>query len=425
LKEESQPRVLLCATMWWTASARLATAFLRHGCRVSAVCPPGHPLRFVTGIESIYPYKLLNSVGSLKAAIHAARPSLIVPCDDGAVWQLHELHTNEAELRPLIEHSLGAKEAYPTIQRRADVLQTAVELGIRVPFTQTVNSVEDLKGWCLDAPAVLKIDGTWGGEGVTIVRSQSEAIGGFRSAFGVTKACIAWKRFLINRHPLALWSWRRRKSSSITIQEFIPGRPATTMFACWQGEVLASVTVEVLASRGAIGAATIVRLVQNEEIDSASRLLARKFMLSGFHGLDFILEEGTGAAYMLELNPRATQLGHLNLPSQGDLAGVLAAKLSNEPVCPPAPEDCIPGNTIAFFPQALNWNLKSVYLRDAYHDIPWEEPALVQELMRVSWPDRQVLNLIFLNFRASRRSGNKDDAFTPIEMKLRSLRKSL
>jgi serine phosphatase RsbU (regulator of sigma subunit) len=33
--------------------------------------------------------------------------------------------------------------------------------------------------------------------------------------------------------------------------------------------------------------------------------------------------KGTGAAYLIELNPRCTQLGHLRLPGQGDLAGVL------------------------------------------------------------------------------------------------------
>jgi len=424
LIEESQPRVLLCATMWWPASARLAMAFLRHGCRVSAVCPPGHPLRFVTGIESLHTYKRLNTIASLAAAIRAVGPSLIVPCDDGAVWQLHELHATEAEFRPLIEHSLGAKEAYPTLQKRGDLLKAAVELGIRVPVTQIVNSVDDLKGWCVDAPAVLKVDGTWGGEGVTIVRSHSNAVRGFRSAFGATKAGVAWKRFLINRHPLAIWSWQRRKSSSITIQEFIQGHPATAMFACWRGEVLASVTVEVLASQGATGAATIVRLVQNEEIDSAARLIAKRFMLSGFHGLDFILEEGTGAAHLLELNPRATQLGHLSLPLQGDLAGVLIAKITNEPVSPPKPDDCIQSNTIAFFPQALNWNLKNIHLPEAYHDIPWEEPALVQELMRVSWPDRQILNLIFLNIRAAKSMSSKDGVSTPTELKIRSLRKS-
>lgn len=417
MEEESRPSVLLCARLWWPSSARLAMAFLRHGCRVSAVCPPGHPLRYVKGIGSIYPYRGLGSLGSLKAAIRAAKPSLIVPCDDGAVWQLHELHASEADLRPLIEHSLGAPEAFPAIRRRGEVLRVAAELGIRVPLTQTVNSVEDLKGWCLDAPAVIKLDGTWGGEGVAIVRSQQEAIRGFRSAFGATRASVAWKRFLINRHPVALWSWRKRKSSSITIQEFIPGRPATTMFACWRGEVLASITVEVLASQGATGSATVVRLLEHNEIESAARLLAGKLKLSGFHGLDFILEEGTGSACMIELNPRATQLGHLSLSSHGSLVGAIAAKLGNNTAHPGAPEYRIEDNTIAFFPQAFKSNPKSAYLTHAYHDVPWEEPKLVQELLRDSWPDRQLLNRIFRNFRTRKQPDLKQEVFPPINSK--------
>ena len=418
LEKESRPSVLLCARLWWPSSARLAMAFLNHGCRVSAVCPPGHPLRYVTGIGSIYPYRGLGSLGSLKAAIRAAGPSLIVPCDDGAVWQLHELHASEPDLRPLIEHSLGAAEAYPTIRRRGEVLRVAAELGIRVPRTQTVNSVEDLKGWCLNAPAVIKLDGTWGGEGVAIVRSQPEAIRGFRSAFGAARASVAWKRFLINRHPLALWSWRKRKSASITIQEFIPGRPATTMFACWRGEVLASTTVEVLASQGATGSATVVRLLEHNEIENAARLLAHKFKLSGFHGLDFILEEGTGSACMIELNPRSTQLGHLNLSSHGDLTGVIAAKLGNETASPAAPEYPIQDSTIAFFPQAFKSNPESVYLTHAYHDVPWEEPALVRELLRDSWPNRQWLSRIYHYFRARKQLDLRHEMFKPINSKL-------
>jgi predicted ATP-grasp superfamily ATP-dependent carboligase len=354
----------------------------------------------VSKIGAIHPYNALGSLRSLKAAILAEDPSLIIPCDDGVVWQLHELHANEPKLRPLIERSLGSPEAYPAIQKRGEILRVAGELGIRVPLTETVKSIEDLKGWCLDAPAVLKLDGTWGGEGVAIVHSQAEAIRGFRSTFGAAKIGVAWKRFLINRHPVALWFTRKRKSKSVTIQEFIPGRPATTMFACWDGEVLASITVEVLASQGATGSAIVVRLLKHDEIERAARLLARQFKLSGFHGLDFILEEGTGSAYMIELNPRATQLGHLSFYSHDDLAGVMAAKLGEAIAYPVASQVRCQKDTVAFFPQAFKANPKSAYLTQAYHDVPWEEPALVRELLRDSWPDRQFLNRIFRNFRA-------------------------
>lgn len=407
MSEDQRPKILMCATMWWPLGARFAMAFVRHGCKVSAVCPPGHPMRFVSGIESLHPYTGLSSAKSLRAAILATHPDLIVPCDDGVVWQLHELHANNPEFRPLIERSLGAKEAYPTLQRRGEVLRTAKELRIRVPLTQTVKSVEDLKDWCVGTPAVLKLDGTWGGEGVIIARTQDKAVAAFHRLSKPFSAYLAWKRFLINHDPLALWSWRRQTKSSVTVQEFIQGCPANTMFACWNGEVLAVVTVEVLASQGATGAATVVRLVQNDEIEQAARLLARKFKLSGFHGLDFILEEHSGAAYLIELNPRCTQLGHLNLLRAGDLAGALCAKLLNLSIQEPTPDasqkQLTTESTVAFFPQALNWNPKSEYLSRGFHDVPWEEPALVRELLRRPWPERQLLSRIYHYFRAPQR----------------------
>src|ERR1700722_13669402 len=139
-EQKSQPKVLICATLWWPASARLAMAFLRSGYRVFAVCPPGHPMRFVDGIEAIYPYRMLNPSASLERAVSAAGPDIVVPCDDAAVWHPHELHARQARFRPLIERSLGAPEYYPGLRSRAHVLETASELGIRVPATHVVNS---------------------------------------------------------------------------------------------------------------------------------------------------------------------------------------------------------------------------------------------------------------------------------------------
>jgi hypothetical protein len=420
LDGNSQPKILICATLWWPSSARLAIAFLRHRCSVSALCPPGHPLRFVTGIDSIYSYQGIASIGLLRDAIRAAQPTLIVPCDDMAVWQLHALHANEADLRPLIELSLGAAEAYPAIQQRGEVLRVAQSLGIRVPLTQTLNSAEELEYWTFVKPAVLKLDGTWGGEGVTIVRSLTEATQTFHSAPKTMKAWMAWKRFLINRHFFALWAWQRRKNSKMTIQEFIPGRPATTMFACWRGEVLASSTVEVLVSQAPTGAANVVRVLKNNEIENAVRLLARKLQLSGFHGLDFVLEQDTDAAYLLELNPRATQLGHLNLSAHGDLAGVMAGKLKNEAPDRIASENQIQNNTIAFFPHAFKSNPGSAYLHQGYHDVPWDEPALVRELLCDPWPERQWQSRIYQSLGFRKKLDSEFLVYQPIDSKLHS-----
>jgi len=359
----------------------------------------------VEGVKTVYLYRGLDSLGALKDAIHASNPTLIVPCDDGVVWQLHELHDRNPELRPIIEHSLGPAGTYPTIRNRNALLDSAREIGIRVPATQTLSSEDDLKRWPLDAPAVLKLDGTWGGSGVVIVRSPDEAVSAFRRLSKPMGTGVVWKRWLVNRDALALWSWRRLDRPSVSIQEYIPGRPANAMIASWKGEVLGIVTVEVLTAQGATGAATVVRVIRNEEIEQAASLLARKFEFTGFHGLDFMLEEKTGAPYLIELNPRCTQLGHLRLSSQGDLAGKISAALigKSETDIASEPVDCAPGSTIAFFPQAFAWNPKSLYLRSGYHDVPWEESALVRELLRTSWPERQLLNRIYHHFRVPKR----------------------
>ncbi len=407
LDNQHQPDVLLSASLWWPTSPRLAMAFLKAGCRVSAICPSGHPLRVVSGIHSIHPYRGLDSIGSLRTAIHAAKPEIIVPCDDGAVWQLHALHQAEPAFRALIERSIGAPEAYPILESRSLTLQVASELGIRVPATRAIESIAELHTPDLEWPAMLKIDGTWGGDGVVPVAGPQQAAEIFPSLNGARRAAIAWKQFLANCHPLARWLWSRRHGSVATLQKVVLGRQATTMFACWSSEVLASVTVEVLASQGPTGSATVLRLVRNEEIERASRLMAQKLSLSGFHGLDFVIEEGTDAPFLIEMNPRATQLGHLNVNPEGNLAEVLAARLTNRPTNGSPESSRIENNVIALFPHALKTDPGSRFLVTGYHDVPWEQPELVRELLGKPWPERRLLNRILTAFKILAPRGTK------------------
>jgi len=379
-------------------------AFLRHGCSVSAVVPAGHAMSLVPSIGKLYRYSGTRSLQSLRRAILSANPNLIVPCDDHAVLQLHALHAAHPDLRPLIELSLGSPAGYSTLDSRHKLLTLAAGLGIRTPLTLAAPnaSAPDLWPQALwpHPSAVLKLDATCGGAGVCITHSQSALEAARRRFSRPLTAATAVKRLIVNRNPVALWSWRAQPNPSLTLQQFIPGRPANSMIACWQGEVLASVTVEVLASQGETGSATIVRFLQNDEIDEASRKLARELSLSGFHGLDFILPHGnadpsTQPAHLIELNPRCTQLGHLVLPGQGDLAGVLLAKLTGKPS---AIENPIRSGTVAFFPQALTWNPDNPFLSSGFLDIPTTAPALIAELQRKEWPYRQLPARIYHHF---------------------------
>jgi predicted ATP-grasp superfamily ATP-dependent carboligase len=118
----------------------------------------------------------------------------------------------------------------------------------------------------------------------------------------------------------------------------------------------------------------------------AAERIARRLRLSGFFGLDFIMETGSGAAYLIEMNPRCTPLCHLQFGKGRDMVGALRAQLSGEPVRDAPPVTL--NDLIAYFPQA--WNCKSEFLDSCYQDVPQGEPELVQELLR-PWPDRSLL----------------------------------
>jgi hypothetical protein len=399
LDPKDQPKVLLVATLWWPLSARLAARFLRYGCDVSAICSPGHLLHHLTGIRSVHHFSALDPGASLAEAIAATKPDIIIPCDDRAVWQLHELHASRPDLRPLIESSLGPASEFDIIATRLKLLETARALGIRVPETRPIAAESDVRAWFAGGPrpSVMKADATWGGSGVRMVGSEREALeayGKLRRRGGLGGAL---KRLVVNRDPLATWTLRRQENAAVTLQERIAGRPANAMVACWRGEALAIAAVEVLSSQGPTGAGIVVRVVDNREIARAGRLLAERLGMSGFFGLDFVVDPATGTAHLIELNPRSTQLGHLAILSKGDLASVLYAKLAGRPCGdPPAP---IGNDVIAFFPQALEAEPPSGFVAGAHVDIPWENPQLVRELRLPLWPERQWLTRLYHRYR--------------------------
>jgi hypothetical protein len=390
--------VLLVAANWWPAPARLASALIEQGCAVRALCPPHHPLRYVDGVTACTLHAV-NPRQSLEHALRRTHPGFILPCDDRCVLLLHELHRRRPQWRELIERSLGDPRAFEVLESRAALLSIARQLGVRVIDACVVESAAQAsERHARSGPTpFLKMDGTGGGEGVQMVRSAAEAAAAFRSLRASLGLPTLLKRWLINRDPLALWSWSRRASARIVLQPRVAGTPANIMVACWQGEVVGAVMVEVLASQGPTGAALVVRLIECEEARHAAVRLAAHFRLSGFFGLDFIIEPGSGAAHLIEMNPRSTQLGHLKLP-QGDLAGAwYAAATGRERRRSGTP---IEADIIAFFPQALRWGLDSTALKSVYHDVPQGQERLRAMLEQEPWPERQWRARAYHLFRA-------------------------
>ena len=390
------PRILLTDTNRWPSSARLAIGLSKAGCRVWGVCPTrGHPLLYTRVVQQTFPYSGLRPLESLVAAIEATEPQIIIPCDDRGVEHLHEVHararsqgTAGTRLASLIECSLGPPESYSIASARCDLLKIACEEGLRVPDTKLVKTVDDLNSWQAghSLPWVLKGDGTFGGRGVRIAHTSVQAEECFSEITTLFKATRAIKRTIVNRDPFWLRPWWNNYRPAVIVQSHIQGRPANCAVVCWKGKVLAGIGVEVVSSEGSTGPAIVVRVVDNSEMMLAAERIARRLGLSGFFGLDFIIQEGSGAAYLIEMNPRCTPLSHLQLGTGRDLIAALCAQLSGQPMqeTPAVTRKDI----IAYFPQA--WTGKSEYLESGYLDIPQEEPELVQDLLR-PWPDRSLL----------------------------------
>jgi hypothetical protein len=394
------PKVLLTDTNRWALAARLAIGLSEAGCVVSAVCPArGHALLKTGVVRQIFPYSGFHPLESLAAAIEAVEPDMIVPSSDYGVGHLHELYTQSrkrgtagSKLAALIERSLGSPASHSIVSSRYELLQLARKEGVRVPSTSRANTAEEIESWRSreSFPWVLKVDGTWGGGGVEIVRSPDHIQQSFKQLTRLFRLRRAIKRIFVNRDPFWFRPWWNRSQHAVSAQSYVHGSPANCAVVCWEGRVLAGIGVEVVTSDGLTGPASIVRIVHNAEMMFAADRIASRLGLSGFFGLDFMIEAGSGAAYLIEMNPRTTPLCHLRLGKGRDMVGALWAQLAGQPV--PEPPPVTQNEMIAYFPQA--WGGDRDLLESCFQDIPQSEPELVEELLQ-PFPDRTLLYRLF------------------------------
>ena len=364
---------------------------------VKAVCPPNHPLSKTGAAQETYIYRGLMPVMSFAKAIALAKPDFIIPGDDLAVQHLHQLFCREQrngeagkDTCALIERSMGVAESFPVVYSRSKFMDLAEEEGIRVPKTREIASLEELRDWGvrMGFPTVLKANGTSGGEGVRVVHTAQEAERAFRRLQAPPIFARVAKRVLLDRDTTLVGQMLSRRQSVVNAQVFIPGREATSLVACWKGTVLAALYFEVLTKQDSTGPASVVRMIQDADMISATEKMVRRLNLSGLHGFDFMLEAQTGKAYLIEINPRTTQAGHLRLGPGRDLPAALHAAISGGVVREAT--KVTESDTIAFFPQEWLRNPGSAFLRSGYHDVPWEEPELVRVCLRKqrSWSAR-------------------------------------
>ncbi len=346
--------VLLVTAMSWPFPAQLAGAFAGAGAQVEALAPAGsllarscHPLRQ-------HLYSSLAPMDCLTQAIAAAKPDMIVPCDD-LVAQLVALVQNDP------------------LPGRQDFLRRAADAGAPIAASEEIACEKDLETAIgrLGLPLVLKSDHSWGGEGVMIAASRQQAVSAFRRLNRQSRLRNIL-RVLRGRgnHFLteALYPVARRVSA----QTFVAGQPATSSVACWRGKVVAAHHFDVQLSTTPTSPASLIALSDCGQMAEAAEAVASAFNLSGLFGLDYI-RDPRGRVHLLEMNRRATPTMHL--PLKHDLA---ASLLHSAGFAAHARTAVTDKKQIALFPREWLRDPASPWLKQAYHDVPWDDPEVLR-----------------------------------------------
>jgi hypothetical protein len=382
-------RLLMVACRDSEFAAALAARFAQIGFAVAAVCPSIHVLSYSSAIETCFRYSIGGLARPLRKALSSYQPILIIPCDDPARSALSSLHATSTKLRrsedsyfkALIQRSLGSPEYFSIAEEKSRLMAALCSKQIRLPATTNIADLDALRMHCQSAeyPLLLKRDHTWGGKGVEICRSSDEAIKAYRrltrrpAASEVIRDTFNW-----GVGPL-LADFVKLPNDAITAQAFIKGRPANRAVACWEGKVLAGVTVEVIESILPTGPGSVVRIVDNLEIERMVGIIGQELSLSGLYGFDFILEHHTDLPYFLELNARATPTCHLGRTPATDICKAIyrsATCQGDDPARGEIDSKDIEG-PIALFPTEWYRCPNSPELVTSHHLVPWDDPKVL------------------------------------------------
>jgi hypothetical protein len=349
----------------WLGIARLPEALKRVGFRVGVMCPRGSPIGFTSFVDRrwLIDETVTTIAGTHKIIQHVVDewlPERIVPGDDKAAHVLHNMLATRTDpgraspLRTLLLNSLGDPERYREIMLKSALPETAGACAVEIPPALVLPGDAEAAAFVQEHafPVMLKPDFGVAGSGLAFCQTDGE----------------------LREHLERL---RANKRAAFTLQKFIEGQSAGVSCVASQGRLLEAI---IYASDRRVydyGPTAVSRRLDRPDIIAATGRLIRHFGFNGFAGLDFIIEGRTGKALLLEFNPRPAPMAARAHLMGVDLAGAYMAALTNT-----EPQHCeaVTG-MIALFPQEWMRDPESPFLHTAWHDVPWNDPELLQHLV--------------------------------------------
>lgn len=381
------------------------SAFAKAGCACAVMSPPEFicaQSRFATRHFPLPRHRglwlgFLGVRPGLERALRDWSPDLVVPLDDAAARLLRGLAVGRsvsAELAHLLQRSLGSPSGYQVTGRRAQFLALAGQIGVRAPRSLAASPATALEAAeKIGYPVALKRENSCAGFGVTIAKDATElqaaivatGFGGWRSLLRHW-ALLQRANLKLQQLVARLAGGGSEAKAPFEVQQFVPGASsAFRVVAAWQGQVLAGISFErSCVNRPPIGNVTVMRHMEHAEMAASTERIVAALGYSGFALVDFMIQEDTGHAYVIELNARTTGIVHLGPCFGHDVCGALARQLglaapSSDPVA------ALDERPIVLFPRELERDPNSAWLqpgRKVHHDVPWDDPSVLEVYYR-------------------------------------------
>jgi glutathione synthase/RimK-type ligase-like ATP-grasp enzyme len=407
-------KVLVMATQRTPLAGRISIALDDSGFCVATLTPRGHPARRLRRISHHFACRAGRRWKSALSAIDRWSPDFLVPTDDLAVRELQALHRRMAasgeesrrRIADVIEFSLGPAASFPATHNKSDFIARVEAEGLRCPRTVVIPAARAFKSLPpgLNYPIVVKADHSYGGMCVRI----ADGDGALRAAVWELQTPATWhsrvRRLagaILGSDVFARLALPLRRT--ISLQEYIHGRPCNRAVICWNGKVLAGISAEAMEVAHEYGPASVVRLIDHPEMTMVAGHMVKCLNLSGFVGFDFVLDSSKRAR-VIEMNPRVTPICHLSAANGTNLTQALYRQLTGLPPLPaPASADRVP---IALFPGEIVRAPSSEYIRSYRHDVPWNEPQFVHCVLDQALRRRVLTRLrTFLEHRLAQLTG--------------------
>jgi biotin carboxylase len=364
----------------YVAPARMPRELSRAGFAVTVLAPKDalatrtvHAAAIVRFPERASIYEWLHTVAS---TAQRSAAQLLLPGDDVTLRLLMRLVLDPppelksdamAELAALVMRSLGDPAGYGASLDKSSLARVAASVGVAVPAGEAVGdeaaavTVADALGY----PVIVRpLVGT---AGVGVVRCADEA--------AVRQAM---------RDLPSPESFPPIGNGRALVQRLLTGLGANHAAVSWQGRQLAGFTrTAVQTQREEGGPSSVSRYAPQPGIAAGNQRLIAALGLTGFSSTEYLIDDATGVAHLIEINRRMTPATHTGAQIGVDLAGALAAACTGRAWDGPTDVPAGIDRRLALFPQEWMRNPRSAHLAEIATDAPWDDPDLFASMLNL------------------------------------------